>query len=308
VPGAFDETIETAEPTETTEATVTESPETDDTVERTETDRIRDPSEQLLEELISRMPEIEVPASTEVKPTKFIPFNVDKLEQRNIRRWKNRIEMILESQGCWTVVEHTYNWRNDGPKIKKLMEDQGWKSQDATARIYILQSLKPEDETSVQGIKTSGGIWAYLMEKYERRTDVDVTIAIDQMLQWKMDPQIGLEEAMQRLEEHHSELIDISNGEIKFNQKVIIILFLRGLPQEYEPIKYSLLAQGDLTRGMVLSRLKQQESLMRAAKASEGASESANRTQQRKCFNCGKPGHFQRNCRAPKEGRGAEQL
>jgi hypothetical protein len=52
---------------------------------------------------------------------------------------------------------------------------------------------------------------------------------------------------------------------------------------------------------MILSRLKQQESLIRAAKASEGASESANRTQQRKCFNCGKPGHFQRNYRALKK-------
>jgi hypothetical protein len=59
-----------------------------------------------------------------------------------------------------------------------LLEDPGWRTSDATAKLYILQNLKVEDKASIQSLKTSGDMWALLMEKYERRTQVNVTNAI----------------------------------------------------------------------------------------------------------------------------------
>jgi hypothetical protein len=60
---------------------------------------------------------------------------------------------------------------------------------------------------------------------------------------------------MQQLDQYHAELVDISKGKFKLNNKLILIFFLDGLPSEYDSMKYSLLAQENLTRGMVLSRL-----------------------------------------------------
>jgi hypothetical protein len=71
-------------------------------------------------------------------------------------------------------------------------------------------------------------------------------------------------------------------------------------------MKFSLLAQENLTRGVVLSRLQQQESMIRTAREDENAQESANQIKQRECFNYSKLGHFTRECRLPKRERDAK--
>jgi hypothetical protein len=146
-------------------------------------------------------------------------------------------------------------------------------------------------------------MWAFLMEKYERRTEVDVINAIRKVTRWQMDPKVSLEEAMQQLDQYHAELVDISGGEFKLNNKLILILFLDGLPSGYDSMKFSLLAQENLTRGVVLSRLQQQESMISTAKENVIVQESASRPKQMSCFNCGKQGHIARDCTAPKKNR-----
>ena len=332
-PGAS-ETVE-IEPTETTEATVYETAETDETVERTEPDeRIQsasgieiDPSEQLQAELAAEDPdwqpqgepvsgilgieestsgmsgEFEIPAYQAVTPQKIVTFNIEKLDRTNVSSWKAQYKIFLETQGCWSVVGHTYKWRGNATRVRKLLEDPGWRASDATAKLHILQNIKVEDKASVQSLKTSGDMWAFLMEKYERRTQVDVTNAIRKVTRWQMDPKMSLEEAMQQLDQYHAELEDISNGKVKFDSMIILIFFLDGLPSGYDSMKFSLPAQENLTRGMVLSRLQQQESMMITAKENETIQESASRAKQMSCFNCGKQGHFARDCTAPKKNR-----
>jgi hypothetical protein len=64
-------------------------------------------------------------------------------------------------------VEHTYNWREDISRIRSLLKDPGWKILDVMAKLYIIQNLKVEDKVSVQSLKTSREMWAYILEKYK---------------------------------------------------------------------------------------------------------------------------------------------
>lgn len=246
--------------------------------------------------------EQEIPTFVEATPKKIVAFDTEKLERGNAKSWKAQYKIFLETQGLWEALWHTYEWRDKPGLLRRLLEDNRWKSADATVKLYILRNIKQEDKVSVQDMKTSGEMWAYLLEKYERRTQVDVTTAIRKVIRWQMDSGMDLEEAMQQLEHFNAELIDISEGKMKFDEVLLIIIFLEGLPQKYDGMKYSLLANDNLKKGFVLSRLQQQESMQSSSGSvnkTAGANESANRSSEIKCFNCNEFGHFARNCPKP---------
>jgi hypothetical protein len=192
-------------------------------------------------------------------------------------------------------VEQTYNWRGNAPRVRKLLEDPGWRVSDATAKFYILQNLKVEGKASVQSLKTSGDMWAFLMEKYERTTEYDTVILVQRITQWKKDPKVDIEASLQQLEQLNADLYEISNQKHKFDELMILIMFLNGLPEEYGTTRDSLFSNLTLERGLILSRLQQKESHLRIS-TSEGTGESANQAEQRKCFHCGKRGHLKRDC------------
>ena len=130
------------------------------------------------------------------------------------------------------------------------------------------------------------------------------------MITWKKDPKLDLEESLQQLENRHSVLVDTSNGSVQFQEVVILVLFLNGLPPNYDSIKYALFGSDHLNRNMILARLQQQESMqsignsLNREQSAGDANESANRVANMKCFKCGKKGHLKRDCTLNKRNQG----
>ncbi|OJD26123.1 hypothetical protein ACJ73_02494 [Blastomyces percursus] len=182
-----------------------------------------------------------LPTFKKVEPQKIYPIDVHKLTRTNCRSWKTQVRDFLESQGCWQVMELTYKWR---------LEDQ----QRGSGKVICEEGVQ-----SVHDFRDAGKIWGFLMDKYERRTAVDMAIAIQNLTLWKKDPSMTIEASLQQLESLHSELMDVSNGRIVFDGMVILVLFLNGLPKEYDSIKFSIMGNDNLTRPNVLSRLQYQE-------------------------------------------------
>ena len=107
-------------------------------------------------------------------PRKPVSFDVEKLDRTNVKSWKNFYKEFLDIQDCWQVVELTYKWRKDPEMIRRLRGDKNWRAADNAAKIYIKRGLSKSDESNVQDIETSGRMWAYLLQKYDRRTHMDM--------------------------------------------------------------------------------------------------------------------------------------
>lgn len=100
------------------------------------------------------------------------------------------------------------------------------------------------------------------MEKYEAvnpRRKVNLLI---QLFTWKMDPKMKINEAIQDLEKLNEEVNDVW-GKRYLDQDALIVLFLCGLPSEYETYADGLRYIGETKRAVILSRLQEREMKVR---------------------------------------------
>ena len=68
-----------------------------------------------------------IPVYEGKSPNKLIHFNIEKLDQENIKVWKNSYGNFLELRDCWQVVELTHKWRKDPDIIRRLFQERGWR-------------------------------------------------------------------------------------------------------------------------------------------------------------------------------------
>lgn len=129
---------------------------------------------------------------------------------------------------------------------------------DATARYYIKRNI--QQKAAVRDLKNSGAVGKYLMSRYEWTMEYDMVILVQRIAQWKKDPKVDIEASLQQLEQLNADLYKVSNQKHKFDELMILAMFLNRLPEEYGTRRDSLFSNATLERGLILSRLQQKES------------------------------------------------
>jgi ABC-type dipeptide/oligopeptide/nickel transport system ATPase component len=265
---------------------VYETAETDETVERIRSAsgiEIDDPSEQLQAELTAedpdrqqgepvsgilgiREPTYRTSRESEMSREERLPpldkgdrirpvgVKYDILDASNIRLWKKKIEGLLKLQKCWKVVENTRKMRLEGKTelLHRAMQDEDYIDHDLLAVTYLTAYISEGDATAVKNLEISGDIWIYLMEKYEAVNPRRKVNLLMQLFTWKMDPKMKISEAIQDLERLHEEVKDVWEKEY-LGQDALMVLFLCGLPPEYEAYADGLRSIGETKRAVILS-------------------------------------------------------
>jgi hypothetical protein len=91
-------------------------------------------------------------------------FEIEKVDQNNIKNWKSQLQIFFEIQDCWDIIKLTYQHQKHPESIKALF-DKEWKFANSQAKMYILKNIKPEDVTTIRDYPLSGEMWAYIVRK-----------------------------------------------------------------------------------------------------------------------------------------------
>jgi hypothetical protein len=198
------------------------------------------------------------------------------------------------------VVELTEELKDEPEKTKKLLGTRSWEIANLKSMHYILTNIEQKDREAATNFDNAGMVWQYLLEFCLRNNDVNQMVLIRTIITWKKDPAKDIDESLQHLERLNTDLSDSSDGEINIEEKMILAIFLGGLPKEFETTVDSLLAGGIYDRGIVLSRLH--EVADRKTPGTGVGGKSASNVKQLTCWNCGEVGHRKSDCSKPEKG------
>jgi gag-polypeptide of LTR copia-type/Zinc knuckle len=193
--------------------------------------------------------------------------------------------------------------------LEKLSENEDWDAKNWKAISTITALVKSLDRHTVRKCKYAGDIWIYLTGFYKQSDRTAQMLALKRLITWKMNISHTVKEAGQEIS-YIADRVHQVEGELQ-SPRLIKVLFLNGLPKEYEGSR-QLLEFHAKNLDQMIESLSAAEARMKGEKENQYgmdiATESARRTRAEwlktaKCYNCDEVGHVARNCKKPKKDR-----
>jgi hypothetical protein len=189
----------------------------------------------------------------------------------------------------------TSNLDEERARVRKLLKKSGWKKNNRLAIANLLRRLSSTDVNVIKDYRFAGDIWLHLKETYEQRDRILMVKAFEQLLSWSMKPDQRILAAVNEIR-HLAARIPEFGGESP-SETIMIVVLLKGLPEEYKTFQQTLLLR-DLSFNQIVESLKTAESTLPTSAINRPKLEFANRAVNKKvrCYECGKLGHYAKNC------------
>lgn len=220
-------------------------------------------------------------------------FAITKLNGTNWQTWKVRIEMLLQREDLWHVVEE--------PVPADYLLDDEWVKADRRAKATIILSIDDNQLPIVKNSVLARDVFASLKSYHQKSTRSVRVSLLKKLCASNLSERGNLEEHLRELDELFDRL-DAAGTELDKDTKICMIL--RSLPPSFDGIVTALdnRADDDISVDIVKSklmdefhrRLERESAGSKTVKAMRSVEKSK---ESRVCHFCKKPGHLRRDCR-----------
>ena len=206
--------------------------------------------------------------------------------------WKFQVTHALKAAEQWEFAEGTAD-----------DQKRDYESKKQKAFYSILQCIAQKNIPAVMKCKTPKELWDTLCELFERKTVSNKVYTLMQLYGMRMRKGTKIQDHLRQLDEISDQLAALEAEVSELNRVAIL---LRSVQESYPTLVTALLARGDkeLTLTFVKQALLDEE--QRRGKGEDKQSDTALKASRRKshkspgaCYNCGRVGHFMKDCRKP---------
>ncbi|KAL5831285.1 hypothetical protein ACOSQ4_016639 [Xanthoceras sorbifolium] len=250
-------------------------------------------------------------------------IKIEKFDGADFGFWKMQIE------------DYLYQKKLYQPLLGKKpddMKEEDWNLLDRQALGVIRLTLSRNVAFNIVKEKTTAGLITALSNMYEKPSASNKVHLMRRLFNLRMAEGASV---AQHLNEHNTITTQLSSVEIEFDEEVRALILLSSLPDSWNATVTAVSSSSgnnklkfDDVRDLVLSEEIRRRESGEASSSSALQTESRGRTSERSsyrsrsksrrgksrsgkkdfsCYNCGKKGHFKRDCRAPKKDTGTQE-
>jgi hypothetical protein len=210
--------------------------------------------------------------------------------------WQFKVKVLLRAADLYEVVDGS----SACPESEKAEVISKWKSKDAKAQGIIVTRLSESIIPHVATCNTSKDIWDKLHNIYEQKGDLSVHILQQQFFDMKFREGESMSQYLSRFEVLLCRLKGLG---AEGSAQMAITKITSSLPSQYRHFisAWESVPADNRTMEQLVSRLLIEEQRYSAQSQEQARTDTAFAMKSsRKCFNCGKPGHYKKDCKLNK--------